>query len=275
MCHGTVGYAQIECSGQLVDDARAVLGQRGERSRRPAELDGQSRLGKLAQTPPRIEKPDEPACRNEAERRRHRLLEQRPRRHRRAPVSPCEPRALLGGSVDVAQDVRDALPGDEHRSSVEDVLARRAEVDELLVLVPDARAQRADERLDRVPHRASLVDQLVPAECVRLGAHLGDHLGGRGGDSPHRGARRGERALHVEHRPQPRLPRDGIADRGGDEQGVERGHTAKNVVCAGPCKRMSNRSPPSSGTATSVSRCDGERAARTGSAAFADTSSGK
>ena len=88
-------------------------------------------------------------------------------------------------------------------------------------------------------------------------------------------ARLRERALGLEHGGEPRASRDGFRQLLGHEQRCKRRHTAKNVVCPGPCKRMSNRSPPSSGTATSVSRCSGVRRDSTGSTAFASLSSGK
>ena len=175
----------------------------------------------------------------------------------------------------MAEHVGERLARDEHRGAVEHVLARRPEMDEGLVLDADAGAQRAYERLDRVSDRVALAEQLLPAKGVGVCAGGGDRVGSRLRDHAHRGARRGQRPLDLEQSLEPGPPRHRLADRGGDEQRVERGHTAKNVVCAGPWRRMSKRSPPSSATATSGSRCSGASRESTGSAAFGSTSSGK
>ena len=131
-----------------------------------------------------------------------------------------------------------------------------------------------DERLRRRAGASCLDEQLLPVVLVG-GARGGDRRRRGGGDDASGRARVRERPLRVEHRAEPRAPRDRVLQRGGDEQRLERGHPAKNVVCCGPCKRMSKRRPPSSATAMSVSRRSGERRDSTGSASFASASSGK
>jgi len=127
----------------------------------------------------------------------------------------------------------------------------------------------------RVGDRMSFVEQPVPPVRVGVGARRGDRVCGRAGNEADGCAGGSERTLHLEHGLQPRSTGDRPAELGGDEQRVERGHTAKNVVCDGPWRQMSKRRAPSSATATSVSRCSGGRRESTGSSAFASVSSGK
>ena len=268
-------HGQLELPRERVDDAHAVVPQRRERPGRPAELHREAALTDLLETRAGIEQRDEPAGRDQAERGRDRLLEERSRRHRRRAVLAGERRARVCCRVDVSQHQSHRVAGDEHRRRVEHVLARRPQMDEALVLLADAGTERTDERLRGVADRTSVVQQPVPAVRVGIGARRGDRICGRAGNEADRCAGRGQRTLHLEHRLQPRSAGDRLAELGGDEQRVERGHTAKNVVCDGPWRRMSKRRPPSSATATSVSRCSGGRRESTGSSAFASVSSGK
>ena len=197
------------------------------------------------------------------------------RGHRRRAVLAGERCARLRSGVGMAQHESDRVARDEHRRGVEHVLARCPEVDEALVLVADPGTEDAHERLGRVPDGAALVEQLVPAVAVRVCAGGGDRLGGGVGDEAHHRAGRRQRAFGLEHRQEPGPAGHRLAEIGRDEQRLECRHTAKNVVCDGPWRHMSNRRPPSSATATSVSRCSGRRRESTGSSAFASVSSGK
>ena len=151
---------------ELLRHAGPVVVERGERPGRSAELDRQAGASDLDDPSPGVEEGDEPAGSDEAEGGRHGLLQQCPGGHRRVAMLPRE-RHTSRQLLDVAQHLRDRLASDQHRGAVEHVLARRAEVDEALVLVADARAQRAHERLDGVPDRMALVDEILPAEGVR------------------------------------------------------------------------------------------------------------
>ena len=138
----------------------------------------------------------------------------------------------------------------------------------------DLGAKGTDERLGRVACRPSLLGELVDLEAVGAARSRDrrcclerDHAGGGLGTR--------KRALGVEHRCQPGLVRDGLADRGGDEQRRERRQCAKKVVASEPCMWMSKRMPPAAGTPTSVSRSPDGSLERNGSAPFASCSSGK
>ena len=61
-----------------------------------------------------------------------------------------------------------------------------------------------------------------------------------------------ESALRVEHRREPRLVRDGLAERRRNEDRPEGRQCAKKTVWPSPCMRISNRKAPSSASATSV-----------------------
>ena len=117
-------------------------------------------------------------------------------------------------------------------------------------------------------------EQHVPVVGVGR-ALLGDRGGGILGDDAGERAGVRERPLGLQHRLEPGPAGDRLAQVVGDEQGVERRHTAKNVVSCGPCKRMSNRRAPSSAIAMRLSRPPGGSPESTGSASFASISSGK
>ncbi len=141
-------------------------------------------------------------------------------------------------------------------------------------LASDGVAERADERLRRVADRASLLGEVL--RVVELGpARLGNTGGRFLRDETGSGAGGCERSLGVEHALEPRAVRDGLAELGWHEDGCERRHTAKYVVCPAPWSRMSNRSAPSSGRATSVARSSSDSSDSTASSAFAFSSSGK
>ena len=78
-----------------------------------------------------------------------------------------------------------------------------------------------------------------PSAAKDVVAELGDHARAR-----LRAVR--ERALGVEHRSEPRLVRDRLAQRRRHEDRRERRQCAKNTVCRSPCSRMSKRRPPPS-----------------------------
>ena len=270
--HGRLGEAELP--GEERRDLDAAVAERREGPGGSAELRREAPIRELAQPLTGVEHRHEPARGLEPERRRHGLLQQRPRRHRRVPVRSREGRAGVRHAAEVGEHQPERSPGDQHRRGVHHVLARSAEVHPPRVLLSHACDERAHERLGRGAGSARLREQLLPVVLVG-GARGGDRRRRVDGDDSRGGARVGERPLRVEHRREPRAPRHRLLQRGRDEQGLERRHPAKNVVCCGPCKRMSKRRPPSSATATRVSRRSGERRDSTGSASFASTSSGK
>ena len=96
---------------------------------------------------------------------------------------------------------------------------------------------RADEGThERLGGRAdlpSLLQESLPLVRIRL-ARRRDRRRGLGRDDAGDGTCRRKGPLCVEHRLQPRTPRDCRPQLVGDEEGRERRHTAKNVVWPGP-----------------------------------------
>ncbi len=202
------------------------------------------------------------------------MLEERAPRNRRRAMGfsqRCQP---CCDTVEVSKDEPQCAMGHEHRRRVHHVLARRAPVHVGGPVVTYFLPQGAHERLDGVANRSALLQQTT--EVVELGAAAIRDRGGsvRGHDSCRRFGPR-ERALDVEHGLEPRPTRDCVEKLLGDEERPERGHTRKNAVCSEPWRRMSKRSPASSCCATSVARSLSPSSERTGSAAFASSSSGK
>ncbi len=119
------GLRQAELLGVEREHVGATVAERAERAGRAAELRGQL---DRAQTTARVDERDQPACGLETERRRHRLLQERPRGHHCAAMLAREARARLGGARELRVDDPQRACRDEHRRGVEDVLARRAAV---------------------------------------------------------------------------------------------------------------------------------------------------
>ncbi len=180
----------------------------------------------------------------------------------------------LRDAIELLQHEADRPAGDEHRRRVHHILGRRPQVHPTRGLLPDTLDESTHQRLDGSADPLPLQQQLIPVVAVGR-AGRGDR-GSRGlGDRPREGAGASEGGFGSQHRLEPRATRHRLPQLGRDEEGCERGHTAKNVVCPGPCSRMSKRKPPSSATATSVARAVSSRRESTGSAAFASASSGK
>ena len=181
-----------------------------------------------------VEHGDEPAGCLEPERRRHGLLQQRATGHRRVAVRPA--------SVAHASATRCELVEHEaERPRVTSIAA--VSITSWLVaprctqragLLPHPRDERAHERLDRVADPPALQQQLLPVVAVGR-ARRGDRRRlGRGDDT-------GEGARAARARPRRRAspasharPDTASSQLGRDEEGRERAHTAKNVVCPGP-----------------------------------------
>ena len=166
---------------------------------------------------------------------------------RASPAQSCFDRAQL--LVDDCQ----RPPGNEHRSAVDDVLARGAEVHVACDVVCQPASQRTDERFGRVPGRASFLGQ-GDRVVHPVAAHLGNQRTGRGRDQTGLELGRRQGALDLDHRIDPGRVRHRIAQRGRDEDRAEGRQCSKNTVCRSPCMRMSKRRPPSACSATSVAR---------------------
>ena len=106
-------------------------------------------------------------------------------------------------------------------------------------LLADTLDERADERLGRGAGRPTLLEKAVPVEAVD-GAGVGDRGRRVGRDDAGRGTRRRQRALPSSIAASQARP-ETASELLGDVQACERGHTAKNVVCAAPCRWMSKR----------------------------------
>ena len=269
--HGRLG--EPELPGEERRDLDAPVAERRQGPRRPAKLRRET-IPKLAKAVIGVEHADEPPGGLQPEGRRNRLLEQRPSCDRGVAVCSGERGACGLDPLELVAHEPEPVARDQDERGVHHVLARRPEVHPPRVLLPDARDKGAHERLGGSAGAVGLGQQLIPVVPVG-GAGGRDRRRRLRGDHARGGARAREHPLDLEHRPEPRASRGRLAKRGRDEQRVERGHTAKNVVCAGPWRRMSNRTPPSWGTATRVSRWAAERRESTGSAALASTSSGK
>ena len=125
-----------------------IVAQGRERSRGAAELRGQAQLCK---PPARVDDPDEPARSLQPERRRHRLLEQRPARGDRGAMCVGELRGRVRHAVELGNDDRRRVARDERGRGVEDVLAGGAPVNLIRAL-----AQPAHERLDGIARAAAV-----------------------------------------------------------------------------------------------------------------------
>ena len=189
-----------------------------------AELGGEPLLGDLGQQASRLGDPDQPAGCLEPERRRHSLLQQGARGHRRRPVLPGQDGARRHDAVGLGQHEQDRPVGDEHRRGVEDVLARGAAVHVARRVVSDRRGERADERLDRVAGGATVLEQLLEVEAGGVTRCL-DLRRGRGRHEPGGGCCAHERALGREHASSHARP-ETASQAGRDEERLERRHAA-------------------------------------------------
>ena len=238
------------------DDLEGVVSEGGEGSRGATELGSEALVADGCESPTRLEHGEEPPRRLQPERRRHRLLEERARRHRRRAMSAGELRAAVREAVELGQHERGGVPRDEHRSRVDDVLARRSQVDVLGRVGPHRSPELADERLGRVPDGAAVICDARSVEEIGT-ARLADPRGGVRRDEADCDARLRQGVLRIEHPLQPRSIRDCVSQLLRDEDRCERSHTAKNVVWPAPWRTTSKRSASSSARATRVARSSG------------------
>ncbi len=138
------------------DDLEPPIAERRERPCRAAQLRCEALLSYGLDARARLDHRDQPARGLEPERRRHRLLEERACGHRRRPVSPRERGAPGREPIELREDEVERPTADEHRRRVDDVLARRAEVD-VVGGVADRSAQLANQRLRGVSDLAARV----------------------------------------------------------------------------------------------------------------------
>ena len=144
-------------------------------------------------------------------------------------MGACEARTITRQPIELGDNEPGRSVRDEHRRRVDDVLARRAEVDGIGSPLAGRVAERADERLGRIAHGAPFLHE-SPRVVEVDATHIRDLRGGLLRDETDGGARRRERAFRFEHAHEPRAFRDCVAQLHGDEDRRERGHTAKNVV---------------------------------------------
>ena len=114
---------ELELGREKRSNAGPGIAECRERARGSAELHRQLCFYKHG---PRIRDRHQPACSFVSERRRHRLLEQRSRRHRSRAVLASEPRTPVRHACELAVDELARVSGNDHHRTVEDVLARRA-----------------------------------------------------------------------------------------------------------------------------------------------------
>ena len=210
-------------------DLECLVPESGERPCSATELGCEPLVSHGDESPARLENRDEPACRLEPERRRHRLLEEGARSHRRRAVGTGERGTSVGEPVELREHECDGAARDEHRGGVDDVLAGRTQMDVVGSLVADGRAELADERLRRVPDPAAVGGET--GGVVELGAaRISDASGCVLRDDAECGASLREGAFRIEHPLQPRAIRHRLSQLLRHEDGRERCHTAKNVV---------------------------------------------
>ena len=273
-CHGSTGFASSSSTAKKPATCGPSAPSAASVPAAPPSCAGSRSRSSRSRLSARVDR-DQPSGRLETERRRHRLLQQRPRRHRRQPVrlgeprrTPRPPRRAPRRSARAPAGRRASprcrrCPGSSRRNgrspaASPPTTSRSARTSGSAGL-PDS-AARLDDRLDvEALDPAGLGDR--PRQVRRNDA--GERLGVR------------ERPLDLEHRLDPGAIRHRRADLLRHEDRVE-GHSAKNTVSSGPWRWMSKRSEPSgSGTATSVERRPSSTPESTGSAAFASASSGK
>ena len=159
------------------DDLERPVPERCERPGRTAELGCEPLVVHGRESPARLERRGQPARRLQPERRRHRLLQERARGHRRRAMGARQLRASCGEPVELREHELRGAARDEHRGRVHDVLARRAQVDLVGGVRPHLGAKRPDERLRRVPDCAALLGEALGV--VEIGpARLRDARGG-------------------------------------------------------------------------------------------------
>ena len=140
--------------------------------------------------------------------------------------------ARSGHASELIADQLESPPRNEHRGTIDDVLARRTEVDVAGRLASDNLPQSAHERLRRVAGRAPRRDDRVDIEALDP-AGVGDWTREMGWNDARKCFGVHERALDLEHRFDPRAVRDRRADLLRYEDRVEC-HSAKNTVSSGP-----------------------------------------
>ena len=226
---GRVGLRQPQLAGVEPGHRSGIGPEGGEGAAGAGKLGAEACLADRRQPVERIQERDQPARGLGTEARRHRLLEQRPGRHRGRPVGLGEPCRRGGGRVQALLDQPQGAPRDEHRRAVHDVLAGGTEMHVAGGVAGDRRPQLANERLDGIARPPSVLGQ--PSGVVELRpAAVGDRARRRGGHDPGRRLGRGQRPLGVQHRCQPGVVGDGIGQRAWHEQCVEPAHTTKNTV---------------------------------------------
>ena len=193
---------QPEFLGQQPGHPRPGLAERGQRPGGPAELHGQPGGRDPGQVLDRLVKPGQPARRDQPERHRHGLLQQRPADHDRLVVLRGQGGGGVRGTGQVGQDRGQRLPGEQHRGGVQDVLAGRPGVHGAGGRPVHQAAQLADQGGHRVAGTGGGLPQRVEVEQAGVGGR-GHRRTRPGGGHPGPLGRPGQRGLGVEHGLQP------------------------------------------------------------------------
>jgi hypothetical protein len=159
-------------------------------------------LADLGQPPAGALQAGQPARRDQPERRRQGLLQQRAPGHHRAAVPVGQRGRQPGRAVEVGQQQGQRPVRDQHGGGVHDVLAGGAAVDQRRDGLRHGRPQAFQQRDHRIAGVGGFRTQPGRID-LQAGAGGGDRLGVRGGGGPGPGGRAGQRSLGVEHRPHP------------------------------------------------------------------------
>ena len=231
---------QVELVCEEVEQCDAAVAEARKRSGCAAELRREPLLGDLLESQAGLDDRSQPAGGLEAERRRHRVLQERPGDHGRLAVLARQRGSGGRHVVGLGEHEPERPPGDEHRGRVDDVLARRAPVYMACSLVADGTGERPDEWFGEIADLTSFVHEPFEVEALGVAGagDLGRHVR-RDAACGRAGVR--ERPLGVEHCFEPCPRRDGGPKFGGDEEALERRHAAI-VVVHGATAAMGSRS---------------------------------
>ena len=232
---------------------RCLLAERRERPRRAAELGGEPVWrGRPRGARARVEHRDEPAGRLEPERRRHRVLEHCPPRHRRVAVRARERRAGVGRAGEVAPTTR-SRP--RRATSIAAVSTMSWLVAPRCTYRPASSPTRSTSvrtsgsaglPAARPPRGALSQSNASAVQASAIAAAVSPRGRCRRAAPAAASARSASSIAASQARPE-----TASASSSGTYRACERGHTAKNVVCAAPangCRTGGRRRPA---TATS------------------------
>ncbi len=192
---------QSELVREPVREGGALRAEGGQGSGRAAELRGQLQCD---ETVAGVQCQAPPAGRLQSEAGRHRVLGQCAAGQRRVPVHGGEDAQPVGDPLQIGAQHGPHAGGDEHGRGVEDVLARRAAVHGVGVLLGHGGAQVGDEGEHRVAPGPGAQCQREYVEVLGPVGGPRHRVGGVGGHHAEVGLRARQRRLRVEHGAQER-----------------------------------------------------------------------